>query len=137
MRVVLDTNIIVSGLNFDGGNEARILDLGLAKQFDLYLSPFILAEVASVLPRKFDWDNHSIRTTLETLQAVATIVESPPPPDAVSTNRADDRVLACAAGVSADYLVTGDRRHLLPIGEYQGTRIVTARQFLSELEEDG
>lgn len=135
MRVVLDTNIIVSGLNYHG-NEALILDHALTQEFDLYLSPFILGEVTRVLPRKFGWDNRSVAAALATLLDVATIVEPPAPEAAVSTSRADDFVLACAAEVSADYLVTGDRRHLLPLGEYRGARIVTASVFLSELEGD-
>ena len=133
MRVVLDTNVIVSGLNYHG-NEARLLDHALAGEFDLYVSPFILEEVTRVLPRKFGWDNQSIAAALATLLDVATIVEPPAPTGAPSTSRADDFVLACAAEVSADYLVTGDRRHLLPLGEYAGARIVTTAAFLAELE---
>ena len=55
MRVILDSNVIVSGLNFPG-NERLILDLTLRGRFELYLSPFILEEVAGVLVRKFGWD---------------------------------------------------------------------------------
>ena len=46
---------------------------------------------------------------------------------------ADDRVLECAVFAGADYLVTGDRRHLLPIEEHQGISIVNAPPFLSAL----
>ena len=52
MRVVLDTNVIVSGLNFPG-NERLVLELALRGRFELCLSPFILEEVAGVLGRKF------------------------------------------------------------------------------------
>ena len=45
----------------------------------------------------------------------------------------DNRILECAVAANADYLVTGDRRHLLPIGEHGGTRIINARLFLSAL----
>ena len=55
MRVVLDTNVIVSGLNFPG-NERLVLELALRGRFELYLSTFILEEAAGVLTRKFDWD---------------------------------------------------------------------------------
>ncbi len=55
MRVVLDTNVIVSGLNFPG-NERLVLELALRGRFELYLSTFILEEAAGVLGRKFGWD---------------------------------------------------------------------------------
>jgi uncharacterized protein len=45
----------------------------------------------------------------------------------------DDPVIATAVAARADYLVTGDRRHLLPLGAYAGTRIVTPRQFFDIL----
>lgn len=45
----------------------------------------------------------------------------------------DDVVVATAVAARADYLVTGDRRHLLPLGSYQGIRVVTPRQFLDLL----
>ena len=55
MRVTLDTNVIVSGLNFPG-NERMVLELALRGRFELFLSWFILGEVSGVLTRKFDWD---------------------------------------------------------------------------------
>ena len=55
----------------------------------------------------------------------------------VEGGHADNRILACVVEARADYLVTGDRRHLLPIGEYGGARIVRAPAFLSALDEAG
>ena len=52
MRVVLDTNVVVSDLNFPG-NQRVVLDLACRGRFDLCLFPFILEEVAGVLARKF------------------------------------------------------------------------------------
>ena len=49
------------------------------------------------------------------------------------SDHADNRILACAVQASANYLVTGDRRHLLPLEEHRGTRIVNAPQFLTTL----
>ena len=60
MRVVLDTNVVVSALNFPG-NERLVLELALRGRFESYLSRFILEEVAGVLVRKFGWGEE--RTT--------------------------------------------------------------------------
>ena len=48
--------------------------------------------------------------------------------------RPDDLILDCVAAANADFLVTGDRRHLLPLHTYANARIVTATEFLEELE---
>ena len=74
MRVVLDTNVIVSGLNFPG-NERLVLDLALRGRFELYLSPFILEEVEGVLGSKFGWEIGRLSQGLRVLEDAATIVE--------------------------------------------------------------
>ena len=132
MRVVLDTNVIISGLNFPG-NERMVLELALRGRFELFLSWFILGEVSGVLTRKFGWDQERAMRVIGTLQNAAAIVEPPRLEEVIEGGHADNRVLECAAAANADYLVTGDRRQLLPIGEYRGTRIVNAPRFLSML----
>ena len=132
MRVVLDTNVIVSGLNFPG-NERLVLELALRGRFELCVSPFILEEVAGVLVRKFAWNEERSAQALRALGDAATVVEPRRLPEMIEGGHADNRILECAVEVSADYLVTGDRRHLLPLEEHQGARIVNAPHFLSEL----
>ena len=133
MRVVLDTNVIVSGLNFPG-NERLVLELALRGRFDLYLSPFILEEVAEVLGRKFDWAEGRSSQALRALRDAATVISPRRLPEVIEGGHADNRVLECAVAASADYLVTGDRRHLLPLEEHRGARILNAPRFLSALE---
>ncbi|MCY3911724.1 MAG: putative toxin-antitoxin system toxin component, PIN family [Chloroflexi bacterium] len=132
MRVVLDTNVIVSGLNFPG-NERLLLDLALRGRIELYLSPFILDEVFGVLARKFGWADDDVQQALRRLRQAATVIHPPRFTDVIEGDHADNRVLECAVAVSADYLVTGDRRHLLPIGEHRGVRILRSPQFISAL----
>ena len=134
MRVVLDTNVIVSGLNFPG-NERLVLELASRGRFELCLSPFILEEVAGVLRRNFDWTEERSSQALGALGVAATVVEPRRLPEVIEGGHADNRILDCVASVSANYLVTGDRLHLLPLEEHQGARILNAPRFLSFLEE--
>ena len=137
MRVVLDTNVIVSGLNFPG-NERLVLELALRGRFELCLSPFILEEVAGVLERKFDWTEERSAQALRALGDAATVVEPRRFPEVIEGGHADNRILECAVEISADYLVTGDRRHLLPLEEHQGVKVLNAPRFLSfEVETRG
>ena len=133
MRVVLDTNVIVSGLNFPG-NERLVLELAVRGRFDLYLSTFILEEAAGVLVRKFDWDEGRSAEALRALGHAATVIYPRRLPEVIEGGHADNRILECAVEASADYLVTGDRRHLLPLGEHAGVSILNAPRFLSALE---
>ena len=133
MRVVLDTNVIVSGLNFPG-NERLALELARRGRFELCLSPFVLEEGAGVLTRKFGWEEENTHRAIEMLRDSANIVDPQEVPQVIEGNEADNRVLGCAVEASADYLVTGDRRHLLPLAEHEGIRILNAPRFLSAIE---
>ncbi len=133
MRVVLDTNVIVSGLNFPG-NERMVLELALRGRFELYSSTFILEEAAGVLTRKFDWEAERSSQALRALANAATVIYPPRLPEVIEGGHADNRVLECAVEAAAEYLVTGDRRHLLPLGAHEGVRILNAPRFLSALQ---
>ena len=78
MRVVLDTNVIISALNFPG-NERIVLELALRGRFEFYLSLFILKEVAGVLVRKFGWDEERASQALRFLENADTVIEPPHP----------------------------------------------------------
>ena len=132
MITSLDTNVVVSGLNFPG-NERLVVELALRGRFELYLSSFILEEVAGVLGRKFGWDEDRVTEARRTLEKAATVIEPQRLPDVIEANEADNRILECAVEASADFLITGDRRHLLPLEEHQGVRILNAPRFLSVL----
>ena len=132
MRVVLDTNVIISALNFPG-NERMVLDLALRGRFEFYLSLFILEEVAGVLVRKFGWEEERAAQAVLIIENAATVIDPPRLPEVIEGGHTDNRVLECSLTALADYLVTGDRRHLLPLREHQGTSIVNAPRFLSVL----
>ena len=74
MRVVLDTNVIISALNLPG-NERLVLELALRGRFEFYLSLFILEEVAGVLARKFGWDEERTSQALRVLGDSATVID--------------------------------------------------------------
>ena len=132
MKVVLDTNVIISALNFPG-NERMVLELALRGRFEFCLSRFILEEVAGVLVRKLGWDEECTAQVLRVIENAATVIDSTPLPEVVGGGHAASRVLQCALAASADYLVIGNRRHLLSTGEHQGDRIINAPRFLSAL----
>ena len=132
MKIVLDTNVIVSGLNFPG-NERIVLELALRGRFELCLSSFILQEVADVLDRKFGWSEERSSQAIRMLRDTAAMIEPLLLPQVIEANEADNRILECAVEAAAEYLITGDRRHLLPLGEHRNVRILNAPRFLSVL----
>jgi len=132
MRVVADTNVYVSAIVFGGTCEA-ILALARAHLIELYLSPAMQGELRSVLGQTFDWSPPRVREALAEVTGLALLVRPTVRLSAVVAHDEDHRILECALAARADFLVTGDRKHLLPLKAFRGVRIVSPREFLDLL----
>ncbi len=128
IKVVLDTNVVVSAHLTAGGLEAFVLDLALASKLQLYVSPDILSEYAEVLRRpRFQIDSKKVTQSLRLIKKRAKSVK-PTVTLSVSRDPDDNRFLECAETANADYLVTGNRRHFP--AKYRNTLVVNARQLI-------
>ena len=134
MRVVLDTNVLVSALV--GHGKPRRLLTKLFEGHEIVSSKQMLAELANVLSRsKFGFTRHQINKLLLIIvkgSILATIVECP---KVIEEDPDDNVVLATALEGRAEFLVSGDR-HLLSLREFRGIRIVTVREMLETLRDD-
>ena len=135
MRVVPDTNVIVSGW-ISSGAERTVLDRAQRRHFDLVIPQVVVDELRDVMPRKFYWSIQQVEHSLRGLIEVGELVATPTRVDVIQAEDADNQILACAVEHGADYLVTGDRKHLLPIGEFEGVKILRAPEFLALLSSD-
>jgi len=128
MRVVLDTNILISACWKAGGLEDQVLSLGLAGHFTIVVSPTLWAEYLDVLARpKFLKVKPRIDAMLARFQALR--VEPAVKLD-LATDPDDNCVLECALAAGAAYIVTGNLKHY-PL-DWQVARIVNARHFLED-----
>jgi len=133
MRVVFDTNVIISALTFDG-TPRRLLNLARHGRFQLILSPFILKETSKVLTKKFGWEEKEVVIAIQKLSEIADVIEPNAQINAIKSHEADNRILECGISGAADIIVTGDTKHILPIKNYQGIQILSPLEFLSVLE---
>ena len=131
VRVVLDTNIIVSACLSPAGAPATIVELALLGEFTLCLSPAVLSEYREVLNRrKFSRQTERIEIVLDGVEKISEIFTSEGRLN-ISPDKEDNHLLECAQASRADFLVTGNRKHFPDhLGQ---TRIVTPREFLTEL----
>ena len=125
MRVVLDTNVLVSGLAYAGGPPGRLVSAWRQGAFTLIISEFVLSELHRVLPRlslRTGMSAVDIRDFLDSLRTASETLE----PDAASLAQAaasglrdpnDIPVLATVLAARADWLVTGDK-DLLALAEH-------------------
>jgi len=128
MRLVLDTNTLVSALFWDG-NERQVLRKCKSKEHQLIVSPQILDELTEVLRVKFHVPDNKIREYVEELILIAEIVYPVGEIHAVKEDPDDDIILETAMVGKVDMLVTGDK-YLLKIKKYRGIVINRSRKLL-------
>ena len=137
MRLVLDTNILVSALLMPHTVPARLVKAWRMDGFTLLTSAVQIDELARVTryPKIRNRLTPALAGRLiNELRDMSVNVTDLPPADA-SQDPYDNYLLSIAEGGRADYLVTGDKRDLLSLGSYRGTRIITALTALQTLEE--
>ena len=129
MRVVLDTNVLVSAIVF-GGAPRQILESGIAGSIRLCVSESLIRELQAVLRRaKFGFTAQMVQTVVSELTAVSDWVVPEKHHDLIAADPADNEVLDCAVAAEADYIVTGDS-HLLRLGKCGEVGIVTPEAFI-------
>jgi uncharacterized protein len=138
VRVVLDTNVIVSGLIRPEGPPGRILSRLLDEAFVLVLSPSMVDELRRSIrrPRARKYirlSEEELEGRLAQLETLADPVEEKLASKVAIRDPDDLMILAAAVEGRADYVVTGDD-DLLTLDEHQGIAIVTPRAFLELLE---
>lgn len=136
MRVVLDTNTLVSALLSPHGPPRRLLDGARAQVFELCASPMLMAELLDVVSRKkfarrFAEADLFPESIVGEIRRLAFMVVPASVPRVVADDADDDHVLACALAGQADLIVSGDK-HLLGLGGvYHGIQIVAPSAAVS------
>ena len=137
MRLVLDTNVLVSAFLWQGV-PGRLIELATEQEIQLLTSRVLLDELADVLPRK-KLAKKVAATGLTAAQIVlnyrrlAQRVTARKLPQRVSRDADDDHVLACAIAAQADLIVSGDE-HLLSLKIHQNIPIVTPAEALRRVD---
>lgn len=127
MRVVFDTNIFISALIFPGSQAEKAI-LRIIEEDTLILSPVIIKEVLAVLSKKFSRDREELARVAVYLADLALVVNPERRID-ILRDEPDNRILECAVTGGCDLVVTGDRA-MLDLGEFEGVRIVSLRDYL-------
>ena len=132
-RVVADTNILISALQF-GGKPKQLLDLSTDGQVDLAISEAIIGETIRILRDKFNRTPDWLAEADRQLRVIARLIEPTESLQVVEADPSDDRILECALAADAEVIVSGDG-HLLSLGSFRGIPIQRVAEFLSGLPE--
>jgi putative PIN family toxin of toxin-antitoxin system len=129
LRLVIDTNILVSAALKPDGLQRTVLLLAITKPAKLYVTEAIWAEYREVLARPEFKIRKGLR--LQLLQLIKNRAQSVRVlrPLQVAKDPGDDKFLECADAARADYLVTGNQRHFPKF--WKKTKVITSREFIS------
>lgn len=128
LRVCLDTNVLVSGLVFSGV-PSKIVDAAFKKRFCWITADFILDELDKNLTKKFKVSRITADLLREQILEIADVYEPIGKVKMVKECPADNFVLETAWIGDAEYLVTGDKKHLLPLKTFHSSTIIDPRAF--------
>jgi len=129
LKVVLDTNVIVSGLNFPTSNLAKILLLVASGEIANFTSRHIVNETRRILIDKFFWTGEKVEAVEGWLKTFSKLVD-PKNRISVIDDDPDNRILECAVEGRADFIISGDR-HLTNLKNFQGIKIIAPSTFLA------
>ncbi|EKD91339.1 MAG: hypothetical protein ACD_30C00021G0003 [uncultured bacterium] len=128
-RVVFDTNIFISSIIF-GGNPRQCLELARENEIELYISRAILLELSEKLEEKFLWQSKDTKEVIEGILMFASLVSPKKKINHIKENPKDNMILECAVEAKADFLISGDKKHLLALKTFKNIKIISAKQFL-------
>ncbi len=127
--VVFDTNVLFSAIGWNG-NPARCVELVKSGRIRGVTCAEILQELAEKLSLKLAFSNEQIDTVIGSLLAFFDIIAISGTLTGLQPDPDDDMILECALSGRASHIVTGDRKHLLPLKEFRGAKIVTPAELL-------
>jgi putative PIN family toxin of toxin-antitoxin system len=131
VKIVLDTNVLISGIYF-GGLPGKILEAWGARRFQLLVSTEILQEYLNVAERLADrYAGVEYESILGLIIQNAELAQTSDLPEPVSTDPDDDKFLACALAGNSTTIVSGDS-DLLNVSGYCGIKVLTPKAFISE-----
>jgi len=132
-RVVLDTNIIISAFGW-GGKPEEIIKKVIDKELELVISTKQLAELRNVLeyPR-LKFDESKKERILSLVSTISTIIVAKGKVDFVKSDPDDNIILEPACHMKVDYIITGDKKHLLPLRKFKDAEIVSPDEFLKKI----
>ena len=133
MKIVCDTNVLVSGILF-GGNARQILLLASRGKLTNFISDDILHEAQDVLLRpKFKLSPQQANAIIALFRDTFELVYPTQQHKVVQSDPDDDRILEVAVEAQAEIIVSGDK-HLLSLGLWRGIRILSPAEFVKEIE---
>lgn len=135
VKVVFDANIYLSAIIF-GGNPRLCLELARNKEIELFANYAIFLEVAKNLQNKFGWAEWEVEEIIKGISEFVSLISPQVTVKIIRAHPQDNKILEAAQEAKADYIISGDKKHLLSLKQFKNIQIISAKQFLDIFYED-
>jgi putative PIN family toxin of toxin-antitoxin system len=133
VKVVFDTNVVASA-SFWRGAPFDCLAAWTQGRCEAVVSPALLAEYHEILEElRLDYPDRAPVEWVNALTKAATLVFPTDRASGTTADPDDEMILECALAAEADYIVSGDKKHLLALRQFRGTPIISPADFLRRL----
>ena len=133
MRVVFDTNVLISSTLWEGSVAQKLLFKCIDLNISIFSSTEILSEYKKVLKRDFGYADDEVTLILEKIMQYIRIVQPKEKVDAIKEDPEDNKILECAMASSSQCIITYDK-HILKLKEFRGIRIIKLEEALTVLQ---
>ncbi|HEV2108887.1 MAG TPA: putative toxin-antitoxin system toxin component, PIN family [Thermomicrobiales bacterium] len=128
-RVVIDANVWISAFLLPGSIPGEVVNLARTNQIRSILSAELIDQIYRSLP-KLGYSQEDAAVARVEIREISELVVPAIRLVVITAKESDNRVLECAVAGRADVIVTGDRKHLLPLGSHAGIPVMTPAEFL-------
>ena len=129
MKIVFDTNVLISATLWDNSVAQKFLFRCIKENILIFSSQEIIEEYKEILARDFEYTEQKISEILEKILQFLTLVTSSIKIDIVKEDPDDNKIIECAVESKSEYIISYDN-HLLKLKEYQGIKIVRPEEAL-------
>ena len=128
MRIVLDTNFLISAMQWDYSVSHKLLEKLIRDNAEMFITKEILEEFSEVLRRDFLYSEEETNNLIEIIIQFLVLVNPSKKINIVKEDPDDNKVIECAIESEAEFIISYDK-HLLKLKEYNGIKIITPDDF--------
>lgn len=129
MKVVLDTNVLISATLWEGSAAQKVVHHFIETDVEIFTTVEILTEMKKVLTMEFEYTKEKADYVIGKISFFLKLVEPKRKITAVEKDCDDDKILECAVEANAGYILSYDK-HLLELKQFEGIKIVKPEEFL-------
>lgn len=133
IRVVLDTNVLISAFLVPGSNPDKVLRLARNESIQIIGSPEILEELEQTLRKKIKYPEIKIKDVMVWLKNSVKVISPVHTVTKVCKKESDHRIIECALSGGARFIISGDKKHLLSLKKYKDIEIISPAEFLERI----